>query len=77
MKINELIPEMEEMLGFEAGTVDLNAKIADVPEWDSMAILSFIAFIEDKFEIVLEGDQITQVTTFKELFGLLGDKIEF
>ena len=76
MKLNEMIPELEDMLGFEAGTVKLDAKIAEVPDWDSMAILTFIAFVEDKFSLVLEGDQIAQVTTFKDLFGLLGDKVE-
>jgi len=76
MKLSEMIPELEDMLGFEAGTIKLDTKISDVPDWDSMAILTFIAFIEDKFDLVLEGDQIAEVTTFKELFNLLGDKVE-
>jgi acyl carrier protein len=76
VKINEMIPELEDMLGFDAGTISVDGKIADIPDWDSMAILTFIAFVEEKFDLVLEGDQIAGVTTFKELFQLLGDKVE-
>lgn len=76
MKRSKVIPELEDLLGLEAGTIKEEANIADVPEWDSMAILSFIAFVEDQFDLVLEGDQIAEVKTFKELFDLIGDKFE-
>ena len=76
MKRSEVIPELENVLGLEAGTIKEEANIVDVPQWDSMAILSFIAFVEDKFDLVLEGDQIAEVKTFKELFDLIGDKFE-
>jgi acyl carrier protein len=76
MKRSEVIPELENVLGLEVGTIKEEANIADVPQWDSMAILSFIAFVEDQFNLVLEGDQIAKVKTFKELFDLIGDKFE-
>ena len=76
MKRSEVIPELENVLGLEVGTINEEANIADVPQWDSMAILSFIAFVEDQFNLVLEGDQIAEVKTFKELFDLIGDKFE-
>jgi len=68
MKRSEVIPELENVLGLEVGTINEEANITDVPQWDSMAILSFIAFVEDQFNLVLEGDQIAEVKTFKELF---------
>jgi len=76
MKRSEVIPELENVLGLEAGTIKEEANIVDVPQWDSMAILSFIAFVEDQFDLVLEGDQVAEVKTFKELFDLIGDKFE-
>ena len=76
MKRSEVIPELENVLGLEVGTIMEEANIVDVPQWDSMAILSFIAFVEDQFDLVLEGDQVAEVKTFKELFDLVGDKFE-
>jgi len=76
MKRSEVIPELDNVLGLEAGTIKEEANIVDVPQWDSMAILSFIAFVEDQFDLVLEGDQVAEVKTFKELFDLIGDKFE-
>ena len=76
VKLNEMILELEDMLGVDADTIKLDGKISGVPDWDSMAILTFIAFVEEKFDLVLEGDQIAGVTTFKELFSLLGDRVE-
>ena len=76
MKRSEVIPELENVLGLDVGTIKEEANIVDVPQWDSMAILSFIAFVEDQFNLVLEGDQIAEVKTFKELFDLIGDKFE-
>lgn len=76
MKRSEVIPELENLLGLEVGIIKEEANIADTPQWDSMAILSFIAFVEDQFGLVLEGDQIAKAKTFKELFDLIGDKFE-
>ena len=76
MKRSEIIPELENVLGIETGVIQEESKIADVPQWDSMAILSFIAFVEDQFGLVLDGDQIAKATTFKELFDLLEEHFE-
>ncbi|MCD6577478.1 MAG: acyl carrier protein [Anaerolineaceae bacterium] len=76
MKRSEVIPELENLLGLEIGAINEKANIADVPEWDSMAILSFIALVEDKFGLILEGSQIAKVKTFKELLDLIGDKFD-
>jgi len=76
MKRSEVIPELENLLGLEVGIIKEEVNIADTPQWDSMAILSFIGFVEDQFGLVLEGDQIAKVKTFKDLFDLIGDKFE-
>ncbi|HEY60655.1 MAG TPA: acyl carrier protein [Anaerolineae bacterium] len=76
MKRTEAYRELEELIGIEKGLLSNSKPIKDVEEWDSMAIMSFIAFAEENFSIVVEGDQVQEAKTFGELFDLIGDKLE-
>ena len=76
MKRTEAYRELEDLTGIEKELLSDSKPIKDVEEWDSMAIMSFIAFTEENFGIVLEGDQVQKAKTFGELFDLLGDKLE-
>ena len=37
------------------------------PEWDSLALLSVIAMIDDEFDIIIEGNDFAKLITVSDL----------
>ncbi|NHK31559.1 MAG: acyl carrier protein [Asgard group archaeon] len=48
----------------------------DVEEWDSMAHLMIVSEIEQTFEIILEDDDITSMTSVGNIFSILKKYVE-
>lgn len=71
MQQAEFFNEIEDVLGVDKGTISSNTNVVDQPYWDSMAIMSFMAMVEEKFGIVLNNEQIKQANTFGDLSKLV------
>ena len=46
---------------------------ADIEEWDSVAILSFIAMMDEEFNKAVKGAEIREAKTVQDLFELMVD----
>ena len=75
MNIEEFYNELESEIDIENGTINNDLKIRELPAWDSMANISFLALCEEKFGVVIDYKQIKQAETFGDLASLLGDHI--
>jgi acyl carrier protein len=75
MKKTEFYNEIEDVLGVNRGTINPDMIVKDQSFWDSMAIMSFMAMVEEEFTIVLDNDQIKQAHTFGDLAKLLEGKL--
>lgn len=62
---------LEEMMELEHGTLDIDTKLSDLEEWDSIALISFIALIDDEFDKVLKGSVVKQSKTVGDLMALM------
>jgi acyl carrier protein len=76
MTEQELINELENMMGIDPSSLSKESVLGDLPQWDSMQILSFILMVEDKFKLVVEGPEVAKAKTVSDLMLLLGDKIQ-
>lgn len=45
-----------------------------LPEWDSMAALSLIAMLDEKYSLTLSVDELKQANTVQELYSLVSSK---
>lgn len=50
-----------------------NTNIKELEEYDSMMILSIIAFIDENFATKLTASQLKGISTVKDLMDLVGD----
>lgn len=69
MNETELVALVEEILEVESGTVDLGDSLADI-DWDSLANITFIAEIDSRLGLVVEGDALNQCKTVMDLQSL-------
>ena len=59
----------------EVDTIDLNDELESFDAWDSLAVLSIIAFSDSEYNVELSGDEIENTNTVKELKELIKSKI--
>ena len=58
----------QETLEIEEQEVKSEDKFRDYEEWDSLAILSLLAMINEEFEIIIKREELDKIITIGELY---------
>ena len=66
--------EMADIL--EVNSIKDKDNLSENPVWDSLAILSLIAFIDKKYNVQLNNSDIAAVQNLHDIKCLLGDKLK-
>lgn len=75
MEKNEFLLSLDELLELEPGTVKGSDTLDSLDGWNSLAVISFMALVDERFGITLQPRQIAGCSTIADLVGLLGDRI--
>ena len=75
MTIKEFLLSLDDLLQVEPGTVKGFEDLDSLESWDSLAIISFMALVDEHFGVGLQAKQIAECKTVADLMGLLGDHI--
>ena len=70
MKQQEKIDDMEEIFEADSGTITPET-VLDTLQWDSMAMLSVIALVNEKFGKRLTGVQIKSLKTVQDILAVM------
>lgn len=62
---------LEDMMELEAGALTPETVLADLTEWDSIALISFIALMDDEFNKTVKGPLIREQKTVADLMKLM------
>lgn len=76
MTKSQFYSEFESLLELDPGSVQGNEMLSDISAWDSMGILSFMAFADEKFGVVTEPEKLVKCKSLADLIGLFPGKIE-
>jgi len=71
----QFLGELERLLELNPRTINGDEKLAEIDSWDSLAVLGFIALVDQKFNIVIAPEKINQAVTIDDLLLLLGKHI--
>lgn len=71
MTEKEKIALIEEMLELDAGTLTPQTKLAALVDWDSIAVISFIALVDDEFDKTIKGSQIKGFKTVADTLAVM------
>jgi acyl carrier protein len=66
----EFMNKLEELLEIDANTLVMTTLLADVREWNSMAVLAFIAMADEDFGTSPSPKAIAACTTVADLMAL-------
>lgn len=76
MKKNEFLLEIDELLELDEGTLKGEEVLSDFEEWDSLAVISFIALADEKFDFIINGNELIEAKKVADLLNLVAEHIE-
>jgi len=74
MNKNEFFLELKSVLEAEDVELKENTVLRDLEQYDSLAILGIIAFIDEKFNKRLSAENFGKVTSVQSLMTLIGEE---
>jgi acyl carrier protein len=75
MKKSEFLLLMDELIEAEPGTLKGPEALSEVEGWDSVAVMGFIALVDEQFELALSPKRLAECRTIDDLVGLAGNHI--
>ncbi len=70
MKLSEFIEKLKEVLEIEDHEIYSTDIFREYDEWDSIAYLSVIAFLDEEFEIQFEESDFKKLITIEDLYNI-------
>lgn len=71
MTEKEKLAMLEEMMELDGGTLSPETILADLEEWDSISIISFIVLMEDEFNKPIKGSQTKEFQTVADALAVM------
>jgi acyl carrier protein len=77
MKKSEFVNQLSEYCEFENKNFSVDTPFKSIEGYDSLALMSIIAFVDEKFKMKLTAIQLRELRDFKSLISIIGpDKFE-
>lgn len=73
MNVEEFIKKLTEIADTEE-KLTLETKLADVEDWDSLSLVSFLSFCNSKLKLSVTPDEVKSAQTVADLFKIAGGK---
>jgi acyl carrier protein len=75
MNRDGFLERLNELMNLPKGTVQGAELLSTLSGWDSVALMGFIAFLDEDFGVRVTGRQVIQSNSVEDLIALAGDKI--
>ena len=75
MTKREFLSELEEILEADPGSLKGDEPLPGLEGWDSLAVVSLIAMVDEQFGVTLSPKEIAKAASIADIVRLLGDKI--
>lgn len=72
MDTKQFLLELDEMLELDPGTLTGTEELESLDGWDSLAVISFIALVDEKLGLVVEGERLARAKTVADLLSIAG-----
>jgi acyl carrier protein len=72
MKTKEFIDNLKEALEFDKVNLTTDTNLKTIDGYDSMSVMTIIAFVDEHFSKKLTAQQLAGITTVRSLMELIG-----
>lgn len=76
MQIEDFIKNFEESIeGLDPGSVKPDTVFRDLPQWDSLAVLTTLAMIDAEYEVSVSANELAECATIFDLFEIVKERV--
>lgn len=75
MTKKEYLALLEEVLEITPGSLNGNESLDSLENWDSLAVVSFIALIDENLDLTLSPERIAKAKSVADLLAMAQDKL--
>jgi acyl carrier protein len=75
MKKKDFFLLLDELVEADPGSVTAATVLAELPRWDSLAVIGFIALLDERFSASFPASRIMDCRTAGDLAGLVADRL--
>jgi acyl carrier protein len=72
-KVGEVLDRIAECLQVDRSLINEKTVAADVPAWDSMAVVELVFMLQRDYDLTLPPAQATTLTSVEAVLGVLRD----
>lgn len=76
MTTSEFHAECESIMAMPPGSIKGSEDLRTLDGWDSLAVISFIAMVDENFSVQFSAGDIAKCNSVNDLRALLGDRLE-
>jgi acyl carrier protein len=73
MDISEFCVKLEQLLEAPPGTIRAETQLSAIDEWDSMAVIGFIAMADADYGVVVSPQRLSTCNTVADLATLIAE----
>jgi acyl carrier protein len=66
----EFYQHLADILEIDQSLIADETNFRDIESWDSLAVITFVAFVDDKFNIIVDAENLEAAHTFSDLASL-------
>lgn len=70
----KFLEQFKEVLEIENREIGLDDAFRDLEEWDSLALLSVIAMIDDEYDVIIKGNQFKELQTLDQVIAFINSQ---
>ena len=76
MNKSQFLKLLDELLEQEPGTLRGDEPLVGLPRWDSLAVIGFIALLDEHFGISVPAAKINSCSSVADLAAIVADKLK-
>lgn len=69
--MNDFIEKFEDVLEMSKGSIQLKDNFREYENWDSLALLSLMAMLEDEYNLTIPREDFQKLNTVEEVFNYI------
>ncbi len=75
-KRETILLSLDDLLELDPGTLTGSEELKDIEAWDSLAVMGFIAMVDEEFDVMVPPAQLSKCKTVVDLIALVENHAE-
>ncbi len=72
--MEDFIKKLEDVFEMPSGSIKLNDNFREYSEWDSLALLSLMAMLEDEYNTTISREDFQKIITIEHMYNYVISK---